>query len=254
MTGEPNDIGVRSAQLALDVLEAVAFAREELGVTQIAERLGLPKGSVHRHLVTLVHRGYLMQSATSSRYALGAKCRLLAELAPERDLARVAQGPMRELRDRLGLTVVLSTRTPRGALVLCDLAGTSVIEIGVRPGSELAFHASAQGKVMLASCDDATRARLLARPLRAFTTATITDRATLESELARILVQGYASAPQQTMLGINALAAPIFEGTGACAGAVAIVGSIQQAPDPPAPETLSALRDCGRRISERMRR
>ena len=31
--------GVRSVQLAIDVLEAVAFSDEELGVTQIADRL-----------------------------------------------------------------------------------------------------------------------------------------------------------------------------------------------------------------------
>lgn len=52
---------MRSVQVALDVLEAVAFSDEELGVTQIAERLGLTKGSVHRHLLTLVERGYLVQ-------------------------------------------------------------------------------------------------------------------------------------------------------------------------------------------------
>ncbi len=55
----PGSSGVHSVQLAIDVLEAVAFSDEELGVTQIAERLNMTKGSVHRHLRTLVERGYL---------------------------------------------------------------------------------------------------------------------------------------------------------------------------------------------------
>ena len=57
--------GVRSVQLAIDVLEAVAFAPEEMGVTQIAERLSVTKGSVFRHLKTLVDRGYLSQNAAT---------------------------------------------------------------------------------------------------------------------------------------------------------------------------------------------
>ena len=76
--------GVRSVNLALDILEAVGFADEELGVTQIATRLHVAKGSVHRHLYTLVERGYLAQNPATSRYTIGPKSRLLAGLRPIR--------------------------------------------------------------------------------------------------------------------------------------------------------------------------
>src|SRR5437660_12260301 len=109
--------GVRSVQLALDVLEAVAFSGEELGVTQLAERLKVTKGSVHRHLLTLVERGYLVQNPVTARYGLGTKSRLLARLAPEAHLVQLAAGPMRDLRDAHGHSGVLSASRPRGALV-----------------------------------------------------------------------------------------------------------------------------------------
>src|SRR5215468_1099053 len=141
---------VRSVHLAIDVLETVSLADEEMGVTQIAGRLHVTKGSVHRHLQTLVERGYLAQNPATSRYTIGPKGRLLARLAPDTDLVKLAEGPMRELRDALGHSVVLSEMTPRGALVLARLNSTSPIEIGVRPGSELPLHATAQGKVLLA--------------------------------------------------------------------------------------------------------
>src|SRR3569623_586031 len=112
--------GVRSVQLALDVLEAVAFASDELGVTQIASRLGVAKGSVFRHLSTLVDRGYLNQNSL----------------------------------------------TARGALVIFAVASASPIEIGVRPGSELSFHASGQGKVLLAFSPRPFQERVLARELQ----------------------------------------------------------------------------------------
>ena len=167
MAEDRSDIGVRSVQIALDVLEAIAFSGEEFGVTQLAERLKITKGSVHRHLLTLVERGYLVQNPVTARYAIGAKGRLLARLAPDADLVDIAAGPMRELRDRLGQSVVLSEVTPRGALVLNTVPGTAAIEIGVRPGSELAFHASAQGKILLAFSPRPQQERVLARPLSA---------------------------------------------------------------------------------------
>ena len=130
MTGSGSS-GVRSVQLAIDVLEAVAFSTDELGVTQIADRLKMTKGSVHRHLQTLVERGYLAQNSATSRYLIGPKSRLLARHAPEADLVHLAEGPMRQLRDILDQPIVLSEMSPRGALVLANLSSTSPIEIGV---------------------------------------------------------------------------------------------------------------------------
>ena len=133
---------------------------------------------------------------------------------------------MRELRDALGHTVVLSEMTPHGALVLAKLASMSPIEIGVRSGSELSFHASAQGKVLLAFAPQPFRTRTLARTLAAFTEKTITDPERIEKELFDIAKRGYASAPEEAMLGINAVATPIFDDHYACVAALAIVGSI----------------------------
>lgn len=244
--------GVRSVQLAIDVLEAVAFSAEELGVTQIAERLNGTKGSVHRHLQTLVERGYLAQNPTTTRYTIGPKSRLLARLAPDGDLVQLAEGPMRELRDALKHTVVLSEATQRGALVVTKLSGMSPIEIGVRPGSELSFHASAQGKVMLAFAPRPFQSRVLARPLERFTEKTIVSARRIEQEMVEIARQGHASAPEQAMLGINALAAPIFNDQDACVAALALVGSIQYLPGKPKPAHVAALTNAAMQISRKL--
>jgi len=244
--------GVRSVQLALDVLEAVAFADEEMGVTQIAERLGATKGSVHRHLHTLVARGYLAQNPATTRYRIGPRSRLLTRLSPDTDLVQLAEGPMRALRDALGHTVVLSEMTPSGALVVAKVNSTSPIEIGVRSGSELTFHASAQGKVMLAYAPRPFQARVLARKLPSFTDKTITAAARIEKDLIGIARRGYAAAPEEAMLGINAVAVPVFDDKDACVAALALVGSIQFLPEKPKPGDLSALIEAGQQISRRL--
>jgi len=244
-----SDGGVRSVQLALEILEAVAFSGEDLGVTQLADRLKLAKGSVHRHLFTLVERGYLVQNPLTTRYGLGPKSRLLAQHAPDTDLIQLASGPMRELRDRLGHSVVLSELTPRGALVLNMIPGTAAIEIGVRSGSELPFHASAQGKVLLAFAPRPQQERVLSRPLQHFTSHTLVDPKLLENELLRVAKLGFAAAPEEAMLGINAVAAPIFDDKDSCAGALALVGSIQFLPAEPDPDSISALKAAAGQIS-----
>jgi IclR family transcriptional regulator, KDG regulon repressor len=251
----PDDSGagmVRSVQLAIDVLETVSFADEEMGVTQIAERLSVTKGSVHRHLHTLVERGYLAQNPATSRYTIGPKGRLLARLAPETDLVQLAEGPMRELRDALGHSVVLSEMTPRGAVVLAKLASTAPLDIGVRAGSELAFHATAQGKVMLAFAPRPFLDRILSRRFDAFTDKTTTSPERLRKALLDIVKRGYASAPEESMLGLNAVAVPIFDSHDACIAALAIVGSIQFLPEKPKQADIDALTKASHQISRKL--
>src|SRR5882757_8890759 len=252
MVGERPDTGVRSVELALDVLEAIAFSGEELGVTQIAAQVGATKGSVHRHLVTLVERGYLTQNPATTRYRIGAKGYLLSHVAPEADLIQLADGALRKLRDQLGHTVVLTSFTPRGALVLVTIPGRSPIEIGVRPGSELSFHASAQGKVLLAFASEDFRRRVFGAKLQAFTPKTIVDGQALARELSQIARNSCAAAPEQSILGINAVAAPIFDGSNSCVAAVAMVGSIQFLPAKATKPTVAALKECAREISARV--
>jgi DNA-binding IclR family transcriptional regulator len=159
---------------------------------------------------------------------------------------------MRELRDALGQTVVLSEMTPRGALVLVTLASTAPIEIGVRPGSELPFHATAQGKVMLAFAPRPFQARILSRRFETFTDKTITSADRLEKALLDVAKRGYASAPEESMLGLNAVAVPIFDSHDACVAALAVVGSIQFLPEKPKPSDIAALARASQQVSRKL--
>jgi IclR family transcriptional regulator, KDG regulon repressor len=250
MSEDRDDNGIRSVKTAFDILESIAFYGEGAGVTQIAERVHLTKGSVHRHLQTLVDCGYLAQDPTTTRYHLGSKSRLLSQLSPQLDLVQAADGPMRKLRDLLGQTVALTEMTPRGALVLATLVGSSPIEIVVRLGSELAFHSSAQGKVLLAFAPRAIQERELGKPLRAFSSKTKTSRRELEAELEKIRKLGYASAAEEMLLGLNAIAVGIFDEMEVCVGAIAIVGSVQYVSAVPDKHSLAALKDTAREISK----
>jgi DNA-binding IclR family transcriptional regulator len=129
------------------------------------------------------------------------------------------------------------------------MPGTAAIEIGVRSGSELPFHSSAQGKVLLAFAPRPQQQRILAKPLTSSTPHTVIDPEPLEDELVRIAQLGFATAPEQAMLGINAVAAPIFDEQDSCAGSLALVGSIQFLPAEPDANSISALKAAAGKIS-----
>lgn len=242
--GSPrNDAGVRSVHVTLDIIELLAGSEGEMGVTEIAQALGLGKPAVFRHLVTLTERGFLAQNPTTSRYHWGPRLYVLGRNAPERfDLASLAASAMRDLGEATGQTVVLSAPGPNGIVVLSTLKSAQQIEIGVREGSSLALNASAQGKVALAFGPSELRERLETTGYVRFTEYTLIEPAALDAELSRIRQRGWAVAPNEVLLGINTLAMPIMGPGARLVGALAIVGSVQFVAPSPEPRVLDALR------------
>lgn len=243
---------VRAADTCLRILQQIAFAERPQGVTQIAGKVGIAKGAVHKHLRTLIDHGMIVQDPSTSLYRLGPKIWLMGQKAPDGQmLSEIALPLMQAVRDDLGLAVVLSVPTPKSAFVLATLRSNQPIDIGVRPGSELQLHSSAQGKVFLAF-GPADLWDQLQIPLEAVTPRTTTDVETLRREIEEIRLAGYAIAPEESLLGINALAAPIFNTNGTIVGSIGLIGSIQHLTAEPTPHQLKVLMDLTGAISNRI--
>ena len=133
--------------------------------------------------------------------------------------------------------------------LLATIAGKSAFEIGVKPGSTLAAHATAQGKLSLAFGGDAAMDRVLAKPLPRNTPSTTTDRTALRTQVEQARRQGWAIAPNEAVTGLNALAAPIFDALGSFVGAIAIVDSIQFIPEDPSARQIRQTVEAGKKIS-----
>lgn len=134
-------------------------------------------------------------------------------------------------------------------LVIATVRGPSPIEIGVRVGSLLSFHGSAQGKVATAFSSPAFQRRVLSGDLTAYTPQTITNPDTLAAEFAEIRKCGWAVAPNQAALGLNTLASPILDGSGMVCGTVGIVDLTQSLGAEPAPGHVEAVLETARKIS-----
>jgi len=72
---------VRSVDRAAALLLALGDASSEVGVTELARRLGLHKSTASRLLATLGRRGLVEQDEESGKYRLGVVVIRLAECA-----------------------------------------------------------------------------------------------------------------------------------------------------------------------------
>jgi IclR family KDG regulon transcriptional repressor len=113
------------------------------------------------------------------------------------------------VREQIGSTVVLSRIDFDKVTTIEQIdGGRSMLRIGLVIGSPLGLHSSAQGKLVLAFGRSDLMEREIAAGLTPRTKATIVDAKRLRREVATIQAQGWAVAPNETMTGLNALAAP----------------------------------------------
>ncbi|MEI9965670.1 MAG: IclR family transcriptional regulator [Caulobacteraceae bacterium] len=240
---------MQAVQLVLEILEHLA-KQEVAGVTEIATALGTTKARVHRHLRTLINTGYAVQEPGGERYGAGPRLMVLAQmLAQENSLTSVARPVMQKLRDACGHTITLA-KVSGGTVKMVDaMEGRGVINIGVRIGLDLPLHANAGGKLALAFGEPEVRGSIGALKLDRFTQHTITDAGTLKAEIEAIRRQGWADAPEEFVLGINAVSAPIFDRDQRLVATLGMVDSIQFLGRRPAADQVAALRTAAEEIT-----
>ena len=187
------------------------------------------------------------------RYAAGIKLFVLGERLRERfDVLAVAREEMASLREETGQPVTLSTLVENQVVVLEVLQGRAIVNFGTQPGTVLDLHASAHGNVALAFGPEGLMEHCLTRPLKAWTPQTICSTNALRRAVAQVRARGWATAPNRVLQGVNGLAAPLFNHTGAYAGAVAIAGSIQYIPASPSLALIRAVTQTAERISRKL--
>lgn len=252
LTGSSDDTASSSISvISLRILEALAERNEECGITSLAEAIGVPKVRIHRHLTALRQQGYVAQNARTSRYRIGWRLFLLGQrVVKQFDVVTLARPVMEELRDKVGQTIVITTFTENDVVVLDLVRGRSPLEILLNPGTRFLFHSVAQGKVALAFGSPARLENFLKQPLVACTPHTIVDPARLRYEVDLVRERGWAEAPEEVFVGVNALAARLLYEDGSLFGAIAIVGSIHYLPARSEPATIDALKAAARQISQ----
>jgi DNA-binding IclR family transcriptional regulator len=240
-----------TADLTLRLLEYLAAEPGQSGVTELAQQFATSKATIYRHLRTLANRQFVRQDPLTLRYEAGIKLLQLGEFLRERfDILGAARGEMNRLRDDSGQAVTVSTLIEGQAIVLDLVQGRTVVEFGIRPGTQMGLHCSAHGKITLAFGPAYLLERCLKGTLKSFSPDTVTSPALLQKQVAQAKKQGWATAANEVVFGVNALAAPVFDHRGGYAGAIAIVGSTQYIGAKPEPQQVAMVQEAALRISK----
>lgn len=243
---------VQSLDRALELLELLAGGRE-LGVTELSRRLEVHKSTAFRLLATLQERGLVAQNPATEKYRLGyGLVRLAGAVVAEPDLSRAARPVLQELAEQTGETVNLAV-LQGGQVINIDQIAAALLVVNVNwVGKQTPLHATSNGKVLVAYVPAEERRRLLGGPLKRFTPRTITDSKTLDRQLARARADGYAFTLEELELGLNAVAAPVWDSAGKVVAAVSVAGPAYRVTPQRLPELGEVAKEAGEKISRRL--
>ncbi len=222
--------GVQSIERAFSVLRALAV--HPAGVTDLAERVELPKSTVARLLEALETEGAVEQVEPGGEYRLGQAIEDIAGGAPAgRTLAAMARPFLLDLTERTGETSGISVVEDGWMYYLEHVEVDSDIQVRDWTGEYAMMHTVPSGLVFLAASGPAAIDEYLQGELTAATANTMVDPTELRERLAQITNAGYAWGYGEFAEGINSVAAPVFRG-GVVEAALHIHGPSYRYPDP----------------------
>lgn len=186
----------------------MADAGGRIGLSELADRVGFPKPTVHRLVRTLVALDYVRQEPNRD-YALGPRLVRLVD-ASSRLLGLWATPHLREVVDELGESANLAMLEGYHVVDISQVAGRHAMRMVSEVGSKAYPHCTAAGKAMLAELPpEQVKAIVQRTGMPRFTSATITDLAALRSELTLIHDQGYATDDEEQELGVRCVAVAV---------------------------------------------
>ena len=222
-TVEKSRINLQTISRSIQLLRC--FADEpELGISDIAQRLGIAKSTVYGIVSTLETHNFLEQDSRTGRYRLGIEIFRLGTKVKS-DLLNLAKPYMEKLVNDFSETVHLVVPDQCCILYIHKIESPHSMRICSRVGERLPLYCTAVGKALLAQMGETEQAAVIrATSFHLFTPFTIQDVAALEQELAKIKAAGFAVDREELEIGLTCVAAPIFDGDGKPSAAISVAG------------------------------
>lgn len=243
---------VQSIKRSFALLRALALG--PVGVTELAERVDLPKSTVARLLASLEEEQAVEQTEAGGEYRLGSGLIDLAGSAPRgRNLVAAARPHLLELAESLDEVAGLSIIDGRQVYYLDQTESSSNIQVRDWTGEHAPLHAVPSGLVILAHQPERFIADYLAGPLEQCTSWTMTDPGELRDRLEQIRSIGYAWVYEEFAEDLNSVAAPVFEDDGRVEAALHVHGPAYRFPNPDDTHDHGmAVIEAARRLSQQL--
>lgn len=218
---------VERAAGILDVLEAEG----PMGVSEVADRIGVSKGTAHTYLSTL--EGERLVAADAGKYRLSLRYLSLAEQVTERtEIYDLAKNEVDKLAEATGERAQFAMLENGMVANVYRARGENAIRTTVTVGQYDYPHYIAVGKAMLAHLPaERLDAIIEDQGLPGRTERTTTDPGRLREHLSTVREQGYAVDDEERARGIRCVGAAILDDAGDVLGGISVSGPAQRMTD-----------------------
>jgi DNA-binding IclR family transcriptional regulator len=218
---------VQTLDRALKIIELLALHSEGFGVTEIGQRVGLHKSTVHRLLSHLVAQGYIEKDEKGAVYTLGLKFIELASLRLNQVELKTEAGPyLRRLAAQLDQPIHLAILSDTDAVYIEKIEPLAHLRMYSQIGKRIPVYCSSLGKCLVSELDPADLDALAERlSYQAFTPTTVTGKAAFLAEVATTRERGWSLDDAEHEPGIRCIGAPVRDFTGKIVAAISASGT-----------------------------
>jgi DNA-binding IclR family transcriptional regulator len=243
-----------AVERAADLLFLIA-EHGEASLTDLARAIGSSGSAVHRILTALKNKGLIQQTTENGPYSLSwSILALTRQLTSQADLRTIALPYMRSLRDLAEETVTLNVRSGFDRVCIDQAEGPHEVSWRHGVGKISPLYAGATGKVLLAYLSPAELKEFWRTvKVQKVTPFTTVKRDEILAELQVIREQGYATGTQDRVLGVAAMAAPIYDSAGSASATLTIAGPADRCSEEKLEEWVAPLTTATTAISELVR-
>ncbi|GCL74302.1 IclR family transcriptional regulator [Paenibacillus naphthalenovorans] len=218
-----------SVQNAVRLLNAFSPEEAELGISELSEKLGIAKSTVHRLVTTLSGEGFIAKDPNTNLYRLGISILAISNIVTSTmPLHQTALPVIRQLGKKTKESIHIGIFRDGEVIFLNRIDGINTHASLSMIGSRVPAHCTSSGQVFLAYQPKETVNLLFSKGLKAYTRKTVTDVKQMHALLDKVREQGFSVSVEELHEGIASVAAPIRNSRGQVIATVSIPGPVQR--------------------------
>jgi DNA-binding IclR family transcriptional regulator len=220
--------GIQSIEVGGSLLRALAHHGRPLALKDLAQEAGMAPAKAHPYLVSFGKLGLIEQDAASGRYGLGPLAMQLGLISLQQlDPLALATPLIEQLALDCGHTMAVAVWGNRGATIVRVAQPATPVHVSMRHGTVMSLRGTASGRLFAALLPRAQVLPLLRDETRDKQRSGRQAQAfddELTAALQQVREEGLSRVKDVLMPGISALAAPVFDGSGALVLSLTAIG------------------------------
>ena len=263
--------GIQSIEVGGQLLRALVHHGRPMALKDLAREADMTAAKAHPYMVSFGRLGLIEQDRASGHYLLGPLALQLGLISLQQaDPVHIATPLIGQLAQQIGHTVALAVWGARGATIVRTAESPSPVHVNMRHGTVFSLTNTASGRVFAAYLDeDAVRSLLEEErqrqkqrkgrnedvpppPAGMPPVQPLPSWSDFERQLKEVRDHGISRSDGEVIEGVSAMAAPVFDHTGAIVLAVTAIGPAGIFDTAWDGQIARALKACADTVSQRL--